>query len=260
MQADMRVLRTETRLPHRHRGRAAVRSSPPLHVQDRPRRRTGGRHRRLSDPVADRSCFRRDRARGPARPRACASANASSTATAFVAVATDQGIDLIVAARRGRDAELRPGARVPRLSAEAAEIVRVEAGRPRFGREMTNETIPQEAGINERAVSFTKGCYIGQETVARLHYKGKPNRHLRGLRLWAPVERGDQVRLGERALGHDRQRGHLPRPRPDRARDPAPGGRARRGRHRRRGGQRRGRRAPVLIGAGQAPRPSALTQ
>ena len=43
--------------------------------------------------------------------------------------------------------------------------------------------IPQEAGLNERAVSFTKGCYVGQETVARLYYRGKPNRHLRGLRL-----------------------------------------------------------------------------
>ncbi len=66
---------------------------------------------------------------------------------------------------------------------------------------MATETIPQEAGINERAVSFTKGCYIGQETVARLHYKGKPNRHLRGLRLSAPAERGDAIRLGERELG-----------------------------------------------------------
>ena len=51
----------------------------------------------------------------------------------------------------------------------------------------TTPTIPQEAGLNERAVSFTKGCYVGQETVARLHYRGKPNRHLRGLRLSAPV-------------------------------------------------------------------------
>ena len=47
--------------------------------------------------------------------------------------------------------------------------------------------MPAEAGIVEQAVSFTKGCYIGQETVARLHYKGKPNRHLRGLRLSAPA-------------------------------------------------------------------------
>ncbi len=83
----------------------------------------------------------------------------------------------------------------------AAEILRVESGRPRFGREMTTATIPQEAGIDERAVSFTKGCYIGQETVARLHYKGKPNRHLRGLRLESSVGDGDEIRLGDRAVG-----------------------------------------------------------
>jgi len=87
------------------------------------------------------------------------------------------------------------------VSEEAAEIARVESGRPRFGREMTTATIPQEAGINERAVSFTKGCYIGQETVARLHYRGKPNRHLRGLRVERAVAAGDPVRLGERELG-----------------------------------------------------------
>ena len=77
----------------------------------------------------------------------------------------------------------------------------METGRPRFGHEMTTATMPQEAGINDRAVSFTKGCYIGQETVARLHYRGKPNRHLRGLRLSAPAAEGDPVRLGERELG-----------------------------------------------------------
>ena len=66
---------------------------------------------------------------------------------------------------------------------------------------MDGDTIPQEAGINERAVSFTKGCYVGQETVARLHYKGKPNRHLRGLRLTAPADRGDEILLGEKVVG-----------------------------------------------------------
>jgi folate-binding Fe-S cluster repair protein YgfZ len=50
-------------------------------------------------------------------------------------------------------------------------------------------------------VSFEKGCYIGQETEARLHYKGKPNRHLRRLRAEAPIEAGAQVTLGERELG-----------------------------------------------------------
>jgi folate-binding protein YgfZ len=118
------------------------------------------------------------------------------------AVATDAGIDLICA-RQGLEAltgALAEAGAEP-VDAAAAEIVRVESGRPRFGLEMTTATIPEEAGINERAVSFTKGCYIGQETVARLHYKGKPNRHLRGLRATEQIESGAVVRLGERELG-----------------------------------------------------------
>jgi tRNA-modifying protein YgfZ len=118
------------------------------------------------------------------------------------AVATTFGVDLLVPADAAADVRERLGAAgSPEVGEEAAEILRVEAGVPRFGAEMTTETIPQEAGINERAVSFTKGCYIGQETVARLHYKGKPNRHLRGLRLSASAAPGDAIRLGERELG-----------------------------------------------------------
>jgi folate-binding Fe-S cluster repair protein YgfZ len=55
--------------------------------------------------------------------------------------------------------------------------------------------------LNERAVSFTKGCYVGQETVARLYYRGKPNRHLRGLRCSAPASPGDELTLDGRVLG-----------------------------------------------------------
>src|SRR3977135_2045910 len=87
------------------------------------------------------------------------------------------------------------------VSESAAEIVRVERGRPRYGIDLDESTIPQEAGLNERAVSFTKGCYVGQETGARLHYRGKPNRHLRGLRLSEPVESGAELRMGERTVG-----------------------------------------------------------
>jgi folate-binding protein YgfZ len=68
--------------------------------------------------------------------------------------------------------------------------------------DLDDSVIPQEAGLNERAVSFTKGCYVGQETVARLYYKGKPNRHLRGLRLSAPTVSGAELLLGERVVGH----------------------------------------------------------
>jgi folate-binding Fe-S cluster repair protein YgfZ len=61
--------------------------------------------------------------------------------------------------------------------------------------------MPQEAGINKRAVSYSKGCYIGQETVARLYWKGKPNRLLRGLRFSDPVESGAPLRQNERDVG-----------------------------------------------------------
>jgi tRNA-modifying protein YgfZ len=118
------------------------------------------------------------------------------------AVTTDLGIDLIAAPNDAdalRAHLVRSGA--AEVSEEAVEIARVETGRPRFGAEMTNATIPAEAGINDRAVSFTKGCYIGQETVARLHYKGRPNRHLRGLRLSAPAAAGDPLALDDREVG-----------------------------------------------------------
>jgi folate-binding protein YgfZ len=87
------------------------------------------------------------------------------------------------------------------LSEATAEAVRVEHGRPRYGVDLDESVIPQEAGLNERAISFHKGCYVGQETVARLYYRGKPNRHLRGLRLSAPAASGDPVRAGEREVG-----------------------------------------------------------
>jgi folate-binding protein YgfZ len=115
---------------------------------------------------------------------------------------TSVGIDLIVAAdqaERLSGALLEAGAVA--VAAEAAEILRIESGTPRFGAEMGAETMPAEAGIVEDAVSFTKGCYIGQETVARLHYKGKPNRHLRGLRLSAASEPGAALRLGDKEVG-----------------------------------------------------------
>jgi tRNA-modifying protein YgfZ len=120
----------------------------------------------------------------------------------ILAVATDLGLDLIVRAEASDELrEVLDRSEAVEVSEAAAEILRVESGRPRFGREMNGATIPQEAGIDERAVSFTKGCYIGQETVARLHYRGKPNRHLRGLRLDSPGADGDRIMLGDREVG-----------------------------------------------------------
>src|SRR4051812_14230568 len=117
-------------------------------------------------------------------------------------VATDAGVDVFCAASDAAAvrAALEAAGAVP-VGEDAAEVVRVERGRPRYGVDIDEGVIPQEAGLNERAVSFTKGCYVGQETVARLFYRGKPNRHLRGLRLSGPAARGDPLRLGEKEVG-----------------------------------------------------------
>ena len=66
---------------------------------------------------------------------------------------------------------------------ELFEIARIEAGMARFGLEFGTDSMPAEAGLEDRAVSFTKGCYPGQEPVARLHYRGHANRGVRGLEL-----------------------------------------------------------------------------
>jgi folate-binding protein YgfZ len=117
-------------------------------------------------------------------------------------IRTDVGIDVVCDSadtERVKAALLEAGA--VEADEAIAEIVRVEHGRPRYGIDLDDSVIPQEAGLNERAVSFTKGCYVGQETVARLFYKGKPNRHLRGLRLGEEVQPGTELRLGEREVG-----------------------------------------------------------
>ena len=122
--------------------------------------------------------------------------------TDVLAVATDVGLDLLTSADQAASlSELLRAAGAAEVSEQAAEIIRVESGRPRFGLDMGPESMPAEAGITERAVDFEKGCYIGQEPVARLHYRGKPNRTLRGLRLSSPAEHGDSLLLGDREVG-----------------------------------------------------------
>ena len=76
------------------------------------------------------------------------------------------------------DAELEPN-----VSADELELLRIRAGRPAWGKEIDDRVLPAEAGLTERAVSFTKGCYPGQEPIARLHYRGHANRGLRVLEL-----------------------------------------------------------------------------
>ncbi len=71
----------------------------------------------------------------------------------------------------------------PTLDADELERRRIEAGVPRWGRELDDRVLPAEAGLDATHISFSKGCYPGQEPVARLHYRGKANRSLRVLEL-----------------------------------------------------------------------------
>ena len=118
------------------------------------------------------------------------------------AIRTDVGIDLLCDAgdTDALSSSLVGDGAVP-VSEQVVECLRVEHGRPRYGIDLDDTVIPQEADLNARAVSFTKGCYVGQETVARLYYRGKPNRHLRGLECAELVAAGDQLNLEGRVVG-----------------------------------------------------------
>jgi tRNA-modifying protein YgfZ len=97
----------------------------------------------------------------------------------------------------------------------AWEVGRVEAGRPEWGLDIDDTTIPQEANLDElHAISYTKGCYTGQEVVARVHFRGHVNRHLRGLRAAGaePPPTGAQlVDEGGRPVGEVRTSASSPR-------------------------------------------------
>ena len=155
-------------------------------------------------------------------------------------VATDVGVDLVVDAERHRtrwrEALRARGAATwartrPRRCASSAAA-------PASDATWTTRPSPRRRASTSARSRFTKGCYVGQETVARLHYRGKPNRHLRGLRLSAPAQPGTELRLGDRwsarlgtVAGRARPGHRAPR---GRARGDAAG---RRGRHDR-GGRR----------------------
>src|ERR671921_430339 len=116
------------------------------------------------------------------------------------------GYDLIgsqEALAAAREHLTEAGARSART--DAYETVRIEAGVPRFGADITTENFPGESETSlQRAVNFGKGCYPGQETVARMHYRGSPNKKLYRFKLepgpMEPPEAGDEFLQGERKL------------------------------------------------------------
>jgi folate-binding protein YgfZ len=117
-----------------------------------------------------------------------------------------RGFDLFVPVEHAASlaASLR-GAGAVDVDPDAAEVHRVEAGRPAFGADMDEDTIPLEAGIEQRAISFTKGCYVGQEIIIRVLHRGhgRVARRLMGLILRGAdgAARGDRVRAADRDVG-----------------------------------------------------------
>ena len=81
------------------------------------------------------------------------------------------------------------------------ERLRIQAATPRYGRELDDRVLPAEAGLEGRAISFSKGCYPGQEPVARQHYRGKVNRRLRVLDADGVVEPGTPLVLDAKEAG-----------------------------------------------------------
>jgi folate-binding protein YgfZ len=119
----------------------------------------------------------------------------------------DMGFDLLIdtAHVQGLAQALKDGGAVD-VSPAVAEIRRIEIGRPVFGTDMTEDTIPLEAGIEDRAISLTKGCYVGQEIIIRVLHRGhgRVARRLVGLTLdpeAAVPAPGSGIRAGDREIG-----------------------------------------------------------
>jgi folate-binding protein YgfZ len=129
---------------------------------------------------------------------------------AFVLRTDDSGVDgfdvVLPGDRKQALLDLLRVAGAPAVTAEAAELCRIEAGRPRFHADMDEDTIPLEAGIEDRAISLTKGCYVGQEIIIRVLHRGhgRVARKLVGLQFDAAGDvpaHGAKVASGDREIG-----------------------------------------------------------
>lgn len=86
-------------------------------------------------------------------------------------------------------------------SDEDVERWRIQSRIPRWGRELDDSILPAEAGLDETHISFSKGCYPGQEPIARQHFRGKVNRRLRLLEIEGSAEAGDELTFGGKTVG-----------------------------------------------------------
>ena len=111
------------------------------------------------------------------------------------------GFDLFVPVDAAENLESRLAEHAPLCSEAAFEKARVLSTIPRFGKDFTSDNLAPEGGIEARAISYAKGCYIGQEIIARIRTRGKVNRILRGLRLDGAAAEGDEIFLGDKKTG-----------------------------------------------------------
>lgn len=116
------------------------------------------------------------------------------------AVRLVEGFDLYLPSDQAHDLDLSI------ISEEAWEIWRIERGIPLYGQDVSLKNLPQETDLVPECVSFAKGCYTGQEVLARIHYRGHVNRHLRGVRLagpttGVPLSPGDDLTLDGKKIG-----------------------------------------------------------
>jgi tRNA-modifying protein YgfZ len=88
-----------------------------------------------------------------------------------------------------------------RATEDELEVLRIDAGVARWGRDMDAKSFPQEAGIDEWAVHYDKGCYVGQEAMAKIHFRGKVNRRLRRLTASSSLQPGEEVTIDGNKVG-----------------------------------------------------------
>lgn len=114
---------------------------------------------------------------------------------------TDAGYLWTERAAAGELLESLAAAGARKAGEDELEAVRIANGVPRWGRDMDGKTFPQEAGVEGRAVHFDKGCYLGQEAMAKIHFRGKVNRRLRTIEPVAPVAAGVDVVVDGHKVG-----------------------------------------------------------
>jgi len=112
----------------------------------------------------------------------------------------EEGYDLLLPVAAAPDVwnllmETGQGIGIRPIGFEALEMLRVETGIPRYGVDMDEDVFPVEAGLEEKAISYTKGCYTGQEPISRIKHRGQVNRHLIGFILEEPIlpNKGDKI-------------------------------------------------------------------